>query len=85
VIKHVPMDVSTQCVTTPPPVAVQVTATLALPGGPRQLFNAPRAVAPGETAALAFGLVGLPDRVDAVVTAVVTVVSAETGRVQPRW
>ena len=50
VIKHVPMEVSTQCVTTPPPVAVQVTATLALPGGPRQLFPAPRAVAPGEAA-----------------------------------
>ena len=63
------------------PVHLHVTATLALPSGPRQLFAAPQAVKPGQSAALPFDFTGLPSRVEAVVTAVVTVKSIRTGSV----
>jgi hypothetical protein len=57
-------------------VRLQITATLALPSGPRQLWTAPRTVVPGQSAALPFNFTGWPSNVDATVTCMVTVVSA---------
>ena len=62
-------------------VVVHVTATLALPSGPKQLFSAPQAVEPGQTTALPFALGDLPGTVDAIVTAVFEVTSSSSGAV----
>jgi hypothetical protein len=60
--------------------SLEVTAALALPGGPRQLFAAPRVLSTGQTAALPFDFTGVPATVSARIVAVATLRS-RTGRV----
>eukprot|EP01048_Picozoa_sp_COSAG05_P023331 COSAG05_NODE_5008_length_1293_cov_0.938861_1_plen_337_part_10 len=57
------------------PVRLQITATIDLPSGPRQLFPTPHTIAPGQITALPFNFAGWPSRVDAMVTCVVSVLS----------
>ena len=58
-------------------VRLQITATLDLPSGPRQLFASPHTVLPGQSAALPFNFSGWPDHVDAMVTCLVSVLSSD--------
>ena len=44
-------------------VAVQLTASIGLPSGPKQLFSSPQTIEPGETKALPFEFTGLPTSV----------------------
>jgi hypothetical protein len=60
---------------------LHTTAVLALPTGPRQLYAVPQPLVAGQASALPFELAGLPERIDATVTATVTVSDAASKRV----
>ena len=59
---------------------LEITASLALPGGPMQLFAAPQILLAEETRSLPFNFTGVPTNISALITATVTVKS-RTGQV----
>lgn len=57
-------------------VQLQLTATIDLPSGQRQLFQSPHTIVPGQRATLSFNFSGWPDHVDTTVTCHVAMISS---------